>query len=129
MGTAGVRALDLVSLARRLGKNQDECSLRCAASLAYYGAFHFAGEGLEQLTSSEPNPFQWSGTRKSHIQLREEWRTRGGESGRTIATSLFNAHELRKKADYDLHAVFTPEDKEEAFGFVAQVLLAGRRAR
>ena len=121
--------LDLVTLARRLGKSQDEASLRAAASLAYYGAFHFAGERLEQLTADSPERFPWSGRLKSHKRLRDQWTDRGGDAGRTIGNSLFNAHELRKKADYDLDIIFTPEDKEETFRFVAQVLLEVRRIR
>ena len=121
--------LDLVTLARRLGKSQDEASLRAAASLAYYGAFHFAGERLEQLTADLPERFHWSGRVKSHKRLRDQWTDRGGDAGRTIGDLLFNAHELRKKADYDLDLVFTLGDKEATFRFVAQALLAVRRMR
>jgi hypothetical protein len=46
-----------------------------------------------------------------------------------IASFLFLAHELRKKADYDLHLVFTPEDKDDTFRFVARTLLAVRQVR
>jgi hypothetical protein len=124
-----VRSLDLVSLARRLGKREDEASLRAAASLAYYGAFHFAGERLEQLTADAPNRFHWSGRLKSHKGLRDQSADRWGYIGQTIANSLFRAHELRKKADYDLDLVFTTEDKITAFRFVAQALLAAYRVR
>lgn len=122
-----MRSLDFITQARRLGRNQDEVSLRSAASRAYYGAFHFAGERLEQLTADSPNPFQWAGRRKSHLGLREEWRTRWDNIGHTIANLLLHAHDLRKKADYDLDLLFTPEDKESAFRFVARVLLEVRR--
>lgn len=124
-----MRPLEFITVARRLGKNQDEASLRSAASRAYYGAFHFAGERLEGLTAASPNPFKWTGVNKNHGRLREEWRTRLGDTGQAVASSLFHAHELRKKADYDLHLVFTPEDKVEAFQFVAQALRAVRQAR
>jgi hypothetical protein len=111
-----------------LGKNRDETSLRAAASLAYYGAFHHAGERLEELTRGSSSPFVWTSVLKGHRQLRNEWTDRKVEAGYAIAELLFFAHELRKKADYDLHLVFTPGDKDEAFQFVAQVLLAARRA-
>jgi hypothetical protein len=84
---------------------------------------------LEQLTVASPNPFRWTGARKNHEGLRAEWRNGFGIIGHAIANALFYAHELRKKADYDLHLVFTSEDKDETFQFVAQAILAVRRAR
>ena len=124
-----MRPLEFVSLARRLGINGDEASRRAAASLAYYGAFHFSGERLERSTADSPNRFMWTGANKNHGRLREQWRARMGDTGYSVASALLHAHELRKKADYDLHLDFTPEDKEEAFGFVARILLAVRRVR
>ena len=129
MGKAGMRPLDFVSVARQLGKNEDEASLRSAASRAYYGAFHFAGQRLEELTANHSNSFRWSGVRKNHDNLRAEWRLRWGPAGYLIASFLFDAHEMRKTADYELEVVFTPEDKAAAFGFVAQALLAVHRMR
>ena len=126
MGKVTLSPWDFITLARRLGNNQDEVSLRSAVSLAYYGAFHFAGEQLERLSADSADPFRWTGARKSHSGLRNQWAERLGTTGDLVASNLFHAHELRTKADYDLHLVFTPEDKE-AFGFVAQVLLAVRR--
>ena len=124
-----MRPLDFVTVARQLGKNQDEASLRAAASLAYYWVFHFAGERLEQLTKDSPNPFSWSGVPKNHRRLGDQWAARKPGVGYIIAELLFHAHELRKKADYDLDLILTPEDKNEAFAFVAQALLAVRRTR
>jgi hypothetical protein len=121
--------VEFISSARKLGRNQDEASLRSAASRAYHGAFHFAGEKLEQLTANSASPFEWSRVYKNHRQLRDQWAARWGQAGQTVANFLLLAHELRKKADYDLHLVFTLEDKNEAFQFVAQALLAVRRVR
>jgi uncharacterized protein (UPF0332 family) len=129
VGKAAVKPLEFITIARQLGKNSEEINLRVAASRAYYGVFHFAGERLEQLTVASPNPFRWTGARKNHEGLRAEWRNRFGTTGHAIANALFYAHELRKKADYDLHLVFTSEDKDETFQFVAQAILAVRRAR
>jgi hypothetical protein len=84
---------------------------------------------LEQLTAASPNPFRWTGARKNHEGLRAEWRNRFAAAGHTIANPLFYAHQFRKIADYDLHLVFTPKDKDETFQFVAQAILAVRRAR
>jgi hypothetical protein len=84
---------------------------------------------LEQLTEGLPDPFGWSGVPKSHSGLRVQWAVRRGPLGRLIADLLFNAHELRKKADYDLDLVFTPQDKDQAFRFVARALLAVRSVR
>ena len=129
MGKAAVRPLDFVRLARQLEINGDDASRRAAARLAYYGAFHFSGERLERLTADSPNPIMWTGENKNHGRLREQWRTRMGDTGYSVANALLHVHELRKKADYDLHLDFTPEDREEAFGFVARILLAVRRVR
>lgn len=124
-----MRALDFVSVARQLGKNQDEGSLRSAASRAYYGAFHFAGERLEQTTAGSANPFAWLGVRKSHTGLQGQWAIRQGHTGYLIANFLFRAHQLRNKADYALESVFTLEDTQAAFRFVARALLAVHRLR
>jgi hypothetical protein len=84
---------------------------------------------LEQLTANSSSPFEWSGTYKNHRQLQDQWAARWGQDGQTAANFLSLAHELRKKADYDLHLVFTPEDKNETFQFVARALPAVRRVR
>jgi hypothetical protein len=129
VGKIAVEPRDFVTLARRLGKNQDEASLRAAASLAYYGAFHFAGEKLERLTGSSLNSFAWTGVTKNHRRLRDLWAIHVPNIGYAVAELLFYAHELRKKADYDLRLVFTTADKDEAFRFVSQTLLAVRQVR
>jgi hypothetical protein len=49
VGKAAVKPPEFITIARQLGKNSEEINLRVAASRAYYGVFHFAGERLEQL--------------------------------------------------------------------------------
>ena len=124
-----MQSLEFLTLARELGISQDEANLRSAASRAYYAGFHFASERLEQLTAGSSVPFIWTGVRKGHLALRAQWRDQQDVGGHTIANFLFLAHELRKKADYDLELVFTSEDSETTFRFVELAIQMAETAR
>lgn len=126
---------ELVTLARRLADQGSEVALRAAASRAYYGAFHLAGEKLEALTAADSTPFRWTGVRKYHSgngtpqdhSVQTEWASRRGASGTTIANLLAKAHDFRKRADYDLHISFTGTDKDQAFSKVAELIWVIRK--
>lgn len=124
-----IRWMELLSVARATARFGSESFLRSAASRGYYGAFHYAGERLESLTSTKSGPFRWLQVRKDHQDLQQKWSASGHSNGLAIANNLHTAHELRKKADYDLDKNFTKLDLDALRSHVAQVIILVRNIK
>ena len=97
----------------------DEYERRLAAHALYYALFHCAGEALADKTAAQLRPFYWRGhypdgraVLKTHTGLQNGWRryrnaAASAGDGRFVARLFRDAHETRKKADYDLDGDFT----------------------
>ena len=101
------------------GAAGDEYERRLAAHALYYALFHCAGEALADKTAGQLRPFYWRGrypdgraVLKTHTGLQNGWRryrnaAASAGDGRFVASLFRDAHEARKKADYDLDGDFT----------------------
>lgn len=96
-----IEAKSFMAFADQTIKNDDEFSIRCSVSRAYYGAFHIARIylGLDEYTQHKE---VIDGIKSDNF---------------TLGSMLFNLHESRKRADY---RISRDCDKERAFWHIEE---------
>ena len=115
-----VPACEALARAFRLAASaSDEYQRRTAAHSLYYALFHYAGESLAAKTAGETWRFYWHGRYpdgrsvvKTHTALQKGWQRyrndhTNANDGRRVRRLLYNAHDVRKFADYRFDVDFT----------------------
>lgn len=91
---------DFISLAIKLSNSQNEAELRSAVSRAYYGAFHLAGQFLEDCGLRWPRKEIYAA--EIHGKVRYCLSESANADAVLASDKLWSLRDLRNKADYNL---------------------------
>ncbi len=109
---------DLLSNAKRLCEGKQEFDWRCAASKAYYAAYHQCKVAAETL----PEPPYDSKAMGVHDTLIKKFSTQSDLKFKSIGFMLREAKRIRKKADYDIDDLFEQWEAKETIKWAEKIL-------
>jgi uncharacterized protein (UPF0332 family) len=108
---------ELLSNAKILCEGNEEFHWRCAASKAYYAAYHQCKMAAETL----PEPPYASKAMGVHDTLIKKLSTQSDLKLKSIGFMLREAKRLRNKADYDIDTLFEQWEAKETIKWVEKI--------